>query len=362
MERRDAPLDRRDDEYAAIAIAVANAANLSYTSVLRSALREYARVHRRKSLLTVEFAPSTSTSKRLRLCLEALDMCRSLGLAYLAAAVSDFYVPKGCRSTHKIQSRDYGIESLPSSLPSSSSSAAVAASAEMDVAAGRAEEESGRWSDGGEGGGGGGARDAMRINPDGTLLLTLHPVPKAIPALRCLWCPEAFVVSFKLEMDPAILRVKSMFAMEKSGVHLVVGNVLSTRYERVFVMSRSREFDGEEGDVVVSDPTEGDRGTTMTTTAGLEDPPPGGDGFRVREIAADGTGGSDDLESATIEYVTTRHFFTSPPTRAPAAAPPPQPIKSVRLPPKSPPVGPSRQGPCTRIDWTAIAGDCDEIC
>ena len=166
MERRDAPLDRRDDEYAAIAIAVANAANLSYTSVLRSALREYARVRRRKSLLTVEFAPSTSTSKRLRLCLEALDMCRSLGLAYLAAAVSDFYVPKGCRSTHKIQSRDYGIESLPSSLPSSSLSAAVAASAEMDVAAGRAEEESGRWSDGGEGGGGGegGARGAMRIS------------------------------------------------------------------------------------------------------------------------------------------------------------------------------------------------------
>jgi len=101
-----------------------------------------------------------------------------------------------------------------------------------------------------------------------------------------------------------------MLAMEKSGVHLVVGNMLSTRYERVFVMSRSREFDGEEGGVVVSDPTEGYRGTTTTTTTtGLEDPLPGGDGYRVREIAADGTGGSDDLESATIEYVTTRHFY-----------------------------------------------------
>jgi phosphopantothenate-cysteine ligase len=282
---------------------------LADSSVLRSALREYARVRRRKSLLTVEFRSVDEYLDRLRLCSEALDMCGSLGLAYLAAAVSDFHVPEGCRSTHKIQSRDYGIESSPSSLPSSSSSAAAAASAETDAAAGRAEEEIGRGSDGGEGGGGGGARDAMRINPDGTLSLTLHPVPKAIPALRRLWCPEAFVVSFKLETDPAILRVKSMFAMEKSGVHLVVGNVLSTRYERVFVMSRSREFDGEEGDVVVSDRTEGDRGTTMTTTAGLEDPPPGGDGFRVREIAADGTGGSDDLESATIEYVTTRHFF-----------------------------------------------------
>ena len=83
-------------------------------------------------------------------------------------------------------------------------------------------------------------------------------------------------MSFKLKTDPAILRVKSMLAMEKSGVHLVVGNVLSTRYERVFVMSRSRELDGKEGDVIVSDPTEGYRGTMTTTTTGLEDPPPGG--------------------------------------------------------------------------------------
>ena len=63
-------------------------------------------------------------------------------------------------------------------------------------------------------------------------------------------------MSFKLETDPVILRVKSMLAMEKSSVHLVVGNVLSTRYERVFVMSRSRKFDGEQGNVVVSNPME----------------------------------------------------------------------------------------------------------
>ena len=101
-----------------------------------------------------------------------------------------------------------------------------------------------------------------------------------------------------------------MLAIEKCGVHLVVGNMLSTRYERVFVMSRSCEFDGEEGNVVVSDPPEGYQGTTTTTTmTRLEDPPPGGNGYRVREIAADGTGGSDDLESATIEYVTTHQFY-----------------------------------------------------
>jgi hypothetical protein len=275
---------------------------LVHSSVLRSALRDYARVRRRRSLLTVEFRSVDDYLDRLRLCSEALNMCGSLGLVYLAAAVSDFHVPEGCRSTHKIQSRDYGIDT-------SSSGGSVSAAA--DAAAG--EEERGSGPDGGEGGGGG-ARDAMRINSDGTLSLVLHPVPKAIPALRRLWCPEAFVASFKLETDPAILRAKSMLAMEKSGVHLVVGNVLSTRYERVFVMSRPREFDDEEGDVLVSDHTEEDRGATTTTTrttttTGSDDPPPGGNGYRVREIAADGTGGSDALESATIEYVTTRHFY-----------------------------------------------------
>jgi hypothetical protein len=147
----------------------------------------------------VEFCSVDEYLDRLQLCSEALDMCGSLGLAYLAASVSDFYVPEGCRSTHKIQSRDYGIESSSLSLSLSLLAAFAAVSAETDAAAGRAEEEGGRGSDGGEGGGGGGARNAMHINPDGTLLLTLHPVPKAIPAFRRLWCPEAFVVSFKLE-------------------------------------------------------------------------------------------------------------------------------------------------------------------
>ncbi len=122
------------------------------SSTLCSALREYARVRHCRSLLTVEFRSVNEYLDRLRQCSEALDVCGSMGLAYLAAAISDFHVPGGCRSD--------GIESLPSSLPSSSPSlaaVAAAASAETDtVAAGRAEEESGRGSDGGEGGGGGG--------------------------------------------------------------------------------------------------------------------------------------------------------------------------------------------------------------
>jgi phosphopantothenate-cysteine ligase len=130
-------------------------------------------------------------------------------LVYLAAAVSDFYVPYDKMAAHKIQSRDYGIIAPSSSLPN------------------------------GEGG------DAMTIQPDGTLTVKLYPVPKTIPNLRQVWCPDAFVVSFKLETDSTILRKKSVLAMEKADVHMVIGNVLATRYEKVFVLTRDNVDDND---------------------------------------------------------------------------------------------------------------------
>ncbi|KAL3803117.1 hypothetical protein ACHAW5_001981 [Stephanodiscus triporus] len=269
------------------------------SSVLRSALRERDVVVSRRALLTVEFRSVDEYLRALRLCSTALGACGSWGLAYLAAAVSDFHVPAGRRSAHKIQSRDYGTV-----VGSSSSSSTTATAAAMIA--------------GGYDGEGGGEEEAMRINPDGTLSLTLYPVPKAMPELRRIWCPEAYVVSFKLETDPTILREKSALAMERSGVHLVVGNVLSTRYERVFVMSRAVEEDEGGCDVVMDPMGGGDGGDGGGCATGSDDPPPG-DTYRVREIAADATaggpsssggkvGGIDALESATIEYVTTRHF------------------------------------------------------
>ena len=44
-------------------------------------------------------------------------------------------------------------------------------------------------------------------------------------------------MSFKLETDSTILRQKSVLAMEKSDVHMVIGNVLATRYEKVFILT-----------------------------------------------------------------------------------------------------------------------------
>ncbi len=278
------------------------------STILISAHREYRRVCRDGSLLTVEYRSVDEYLEKLELCcIYAMRDSGHMGLVYLAAAVSDFHVPIECRAAHKIQSRDYGI--APSTTSSSSSSNANATSGRMedDECCGSGGGDDGEM--GGEAGRRGGG-EAMRIGSDGTLLLTLHPVPKAIPRLRRLWCPEAYVVSFKLETDPSILRRKSVLAMENNDVHLVVGNVLSTRYERVYVLSR--ELDEENDDVVIRE---------VDGESGMGSDPPSGWKYHVREIAADectsssssSDGGGDGvdadaLEYATIEYVTSCHF------------------------------------------------------
>jgi DNA / pantothenate metabolism flavoprotein len=97
-------------------------------------------------------------------------------MVYSAAAVSDFYVPHGALSEHKVQSSD-------------------------------------------------------------TLTLTLSAVPKCLALLRARWAPQCFLVSFKLETDPALLLPKARAALTSAGVHLVVANELHTRYRRVTLVS-----------------------------------------------------------------------------------------------------------------------------
>ena len=91
---------------------------------------------------------------------------------YLAAAVSDFYVPWPDLPEHKIQSRG------------------------------------------------------------GALNLQLQQVPKCLGLLRSEWAPAAFHVSFKLETDEQLLLKKSKAAITNYGMHCVVANELSTRTER----------------------------------------------------------------------------------------------------------------------------------
>lgn len=95
----------------------------------------------------------------------ALAPLGARAMLYLAAAVSDFYIPPEQMSVHKIQSED-------------------------------------------------------------KLELQLSQVPKLLGHIKHEWAPDAFLVSFKLETDHELMVPKSRRAISKYGVDLVVANEL----------------------------------------------------------------------------------------------------------------------------------------
>jgi phosphopantothenate-cysteine ligase len=156
----------------------------------------------RTRLLAVPFTTVEEYLTLLRDACSALAPAGERAMLVLAAAVSDFYVPRADLPEHKIQS---------------SNSAAVGGG----LAA--ADHESG----------GGGSSQAG----DGGLELHLKPVPKVLGAIKKgahgeqPWAPEAFVVSFKLETNRAILLAKAAGALDKYAVDVVCANLLQS-YKR----------------------------------------------------------------------------------------------------------------------------------
>ncbi|CAH1453050.1 unnamed protein product [Lactuca virosa] len=104
---------------------------------------------------------------------EYLQMLGPSGMFYLAAAVSDFYVPWESMAVHKIQSAS------------------------------------------------------------GPLDMRLAQVPKMLSVLRKVWAPTAFCVSIKLETDKEILLEKADAALKRYKMNAVVANELSSRKEVV---------------------------------------------------------------------------------------------------------------------------------
>jgi hypothetical protein len=255
---------------------------------LQSTIRTYRHIKQQGLLITINFQTVDEYLQRLQLCSETLNIAGSLGLVYLAAAVSDFYIPQEKRALHKIQSRNYGIQSQTSST--SDASTFISEETTQDD-----------------------ANNTLQLQSDNTLNLTLYPVPKTIPSLRKEWCPNAFVVSFKLETDASILRQKSVIALQKNDVHLVIGNELATRYEKVFILSR--------GDASENDNNLFDEDVAVTSNRcdqyGASELP---DGYHVSEVTSahgiamsasylsENRNKTDALEYATIEYVVRHHF------------------------------------------------------
>ncbi|KAF2817328.1 phosphopantothenate-cysteine ligase-like protein [Mytilinidion resinicola] len=168
-------------------------------------LRQYTAAKRDNKLLILSFVTITEYLWELR---EVAKLMRPLGpnaLFYLAAAVSDFFVPHDRMVEHKIQSsEEFNADSSANGLPSGK------------VPAARTEGRS--------------------------LIIDLEPVPKFLKQLVDGWAPEGMIVSFKLETDPSMLVKKAQYSLERYAHHLVIGNLLMTRkWEVVFVS----EMDGE---------------------------------------------------------------------------------------------------------------------
>ena len=160
-------------------------------------LRQYNEAKRDNKLLILSYVTSTEYLWNLR---EVAQLMKPLGpkaMFYLAAAVSDFFVPQDRMVEHKIQSNEEFLQT-------------AEASGRDKPPAARTEGRS--------------------------LVIDLEPVPKFLKQLVDGWAPEAMIVSFKLETDPSILVTKAKYALNKYSHHLVIGNLLLTRkWEVVFV-------------------------------------------------------------------------------------------------------------------------------
>ncbi|KAI5075733.1 hypothetical protein GOP47_0009809 [Adiantum capillus-veneris] len=132
-------------------------------------------------LLEVSYETIFQYLQLLRLIARNMNCLEKNAMFYLAAAVADFYVPWEAMDEHKIQSRE------------------------------------------------------------GPLTIQLALVPKMIKVLRKQWAPSAFCVSFKLETDSTILMKKAKEALHKYNVHAVVANELTTRNEKVIVVTNEGE-------------------------------------------------------------------------------------------------------------------------
>jgi phosphopantothenate---cysteine ligase (ATP) len=193
------------------------------SSALKRALLERLESQREGRLLTIPFRTVDEYLIKLKVCAETMSMTDSIALFFLAAAVSDFYIPKAEKSAHKIQSES---------------------------------------------------------NSEG-LMLRLKPVPKVLGLLRHSWAPNAFVVSFKLETDIDLLRQKSIRAVEKYGCHMVIGNLLQSRHEKVWVLTPDDFRDKS---------------------------PKAAEDWQLKEIAKEHVSKPDSLESKIVDVVVQSHF------------------------------------------------------
>lgn len=199
-------------------------ANPGHQERMRAVLRKYQAARKDNMLLMLPFTTITDYLFELRAIAGLLRPLGPSALLYLAAAVSDFFLPQDRMAEHKIQSTN-ATDSL------SSSSKPAPQSRNNGNGAPSEDEETFDNFD-----------SSPAIPRSKRLIIDLDPVPKFLQNLVDGWAPQGMVVSFKLETDPAILVHKAKYSLERYQHHLVIGNLLSTRkWEVVFVAPGQRD-------------------------------------------------------------------------------------------------------------------------
>jgi phosphopantothenate-cysteine ligase len=197
-----------------------------YREKMATVLRKYNTAKSKNLLLMLPFVTITDYLFELRAIAQLMKPLGPRGLLYLAAAVSDFFLPANRMSEHKIQSTN-AVDSAPQTGKPKSSSVTglVNPSESQDSAAGPEEEETFDNFD-----------SSPRVPRSKRLIVDLDPVPKFLHNLVSDWSPGCYIVSFKLETDPAILVHKAKYSLDRYQHNLVIGNLLASRkWEVVFV-------------------------------------------------------------------------------------------------------------------------------
>ncbi|XP_014468488.1 PREDICTED: phosphopantothenate--cysteine ligase isoform X3 [Dinoponera quadriceps] len=152
-----------------------------HTEKVATVLQKYKEALNQKKLLQLSFTTLSEYLWLLRSACQALAPLGNKAILYLAAAVSDFYIPSNEMSVHKISS-------------------------------------------------------------SGPPTIQLQLVPKILVPLVSLWVPQAFVVSFKLETDETVLISKARTALNKYHHNLVIANMLQTRKQQVIIVSNETDY------------------------------------------------------------------------------------------------------------------------
>jgi phosphopantothenate---cysteine ligase (ATP) len=188
-------------------------ANEEYREKMLTVLRQYNSAKDKNLLLTLPFTTITDYLFVLRAIAQLMRPLGPNALLYLAAAVSDFFVPPERMVEHKIQSTN-----------ATDHKAEKEVELKKDVNEDEEEETFDNFD------------SSPAVPRSKRLIVDLDPVPKFLKNLVDGWAPEGMIVSFKLETDPGILVHKAQYSLDRYQHHLVIGNLLSTRkWEVVFV-------------------------------------------------------------------------------------------------------------------------------